>query len=84
MTVEQLFKTPEGHLSQLAILVWNKHFQRRLKRIHIDETHFIHTAGLALYGVAEELICWQVLVWVVRTPEGWLQVVIEKGTGNIL
>ena len=49
-TVEQLFKTPEGHLPRLAILFRNKHFQKRIKRIHVDEAHFIHTAGLALYG----------------------------------
>ncbi|KAF8225112.1 P-loop containing nucleoside triphosphate hydrolase protein [Tricholoma matsutake] len=50
VTVEQLFKTPEGHLPCLAILLRNKHFQRRIGRIHVDEAHFIHTAGLGHYG----------------------------------
>ncbi|KAF9455482.1 hypothetical protein BDZ94DRAFT_1316185 [Collybia nuda] len=45
-TVEQLFKTPEGHLPRLAVLIRNKHFQRRIKRIHVDEAHFIHLAGI--------------------------------------
>jgi superfamily II DNA helicase RecQ len=49
-TVEQLFKTPEGHFPRLAMLVRNKYFQRRIKRIHVDEAHFIHTAGLAHHG----------------------------------
>jgi superfamily II DNA helicase RecQ len=49
-TVEQLFKSPEGDLPRLAILVRNKHFQRRIGCIHVDEAHFIHTAGLGHYG----------------------------------
>ncbi|KAF8233987.1 hypothetical protein L208DRAFT_1264260, partial [Tricholoma matsutake] len=49
-TVEQLFKTPKGHLPHLAILVCNQHFQKRLKRIHVDEAHFIYLAGLPCHG----------------------------------
>lgn len=49
-TVEQLFKSPEGHFPRLAALVRNKLFQRRIKRIHVDEAHFIHTAGLGHHG----------------------------------
>ena len=49
-TVEQLFKTPEGRLPRLAILVRNQHFQKRLKHIHVDEAHFIYLAGLPRHG----------------------------------
>lgn len=48
--MEQLFKTPEGHLPRLAILVRNKQFQHCIGRIHVNEAHFIHTAGLGHYG----------------------------------
>lgn len=48
--MEQFFKTPEGHFPRLAILVRNKHFQKRIKRVHVDEAHFIHLAGLARNG----------------------------------
>lgn len=49
--MEQLFKTPEGHLPRLAVLIRNKHFQRRIERVHVDEAHFIHLAGLAQNGI---------------------------------
>lgn len=51
VTVEQLFKSPEGHLSRLAMLFRNKTFQKHLVRVNVDETHHIHTAGQALYGL---------------------------------
>ncbi|KAF8055298.1 P-loop containing nucleoside triphosphate hydrolase protein [Lyophyllum atratum] len=50
-TVEQLFKMPTGHMSRLGILMRNRFFQRRIRRIHVDEAHFIHLAGLDRYGV---------------------------------
>lgn len=50
VTVEQLFKSPEGHFPCLASLIWNKYFQCRIKWIHINEAHYVHTAGLAHYG----------------------------------
>ncbi|KAF8054015.1 P-loop containing nucleoside triphosphate hydrolase protein [Lyophyllum atratum] len=49
-TVEQLFKTPQGHMPRLGGLVRNRFFQRRIKRIHVDEAHFIYLAGLDRNG----------------------------------
>lgn len=43
--MEQLFKTPEGHWPRLAVLVRHQQFQKRIKRIHVDEAHSIHTDG---------------------------------------
>ena len=51
VTVEQVSKSPEGHLSRLALLVRNKAFQKHLVWVNVDETHHIHTAGQALYGL---------------------------------
>ncbi|KAF8221223.1 hypothetical protein L208DRAFT_1329412, partial [Tricholoma matsutake] len=51
VTVEQLFKTPEGHYLQLAVLLWNCHFQKQIKRVHVDEAHSIYLAGLACHGL---------------------------------
>ena len=49
MTVEQLFKSREGHLPRLAIFLRNQYFQRHIVRIVVDEAHNIYTAGLPLY-----------------------------------
>ena len=49
-TVEQLFKTPEGHLLHLAILVCDPQFQKQIKSVTVDEAHFIHLAGIPHYG----------------------------------
>lgn len=57
-TVEQLFKTPEGHLPRLAILVRNQHFQKRLKHVHVDEAHFIYLAALPRHGNAAFRPAW--------------------------
>ena len=51
VTVEQLFKSPEGHLSRLAMLMRQIQFTRRIARINVDEVHCIHTAGLPQYGL---------------------------------
>jgi superfamily II DNA helicase RecQ len=51
VTVEQLFKSREGHLPRLAIFLRKQHFQRYVVRIVVDEAHNIHTAGLPLYGL---------------------------------
>jgi hypothetical protein len=32
-----------------------------------------------MVGVAEELVCWQALVWVIETPGGQVRVVQENG-----
>lgn len=51
MTVEQLFKSREGHFPRLALLVRNQRFQRLLARVTVDEAHNIYTAGLPHYGL---------------------------------
>lgn len=51
MTVEQLFKSREGHLPRLYLLLRHHHFQRHITRINVDEVHNIYTAGLSLYGL---------------------------------
>ena len=51
VTVEQLFKSREGHLPRLANLLRNHHFQKRVIRVIVDEAHNIHTAGLSHYGL---------------------------------
>ena len=38
-----------------------KGFQRRIKRINVDEAHFIHTAGLPLYGLNAFRPAWGIL-----------------------
>jgi superfamily II DNA helicase RecQ len=50
VTVKQLFKTPEGHLPRLAILVRCRDL-KQISRVNVDEAHFIYTAGTALYGL---------------------------------
>ncbi|KAG6807324.1 hypothetical protein H0H92_007998, partial [Tricholoma furcatifolium] len=59
--VEQLFKTPAGHLPRLVILLRDRGFQRRIKRIHVDEAHFIHTAGLSQNGQSAFRLAWNKL-----------------------
>ena len=51
VTVEQLFKRPEGHFPRLAMLMRQNQFSRRIARINVDEVHCIHTAGLPKYGL---------------------------------
>ena len=46
VTVEQLFKSREGHLPRLYILVRNQGFQKLINRVNVDEAHHIYTAGL--------------------------------------
>lgn len=58
VTVEQLFKSPEGHLPRLAILMRRRDFQKRISRVNVDEAHFIYTAGTALYGLAAFRHAW--------------------------
>ncbi|KAH8993095.1 P-loop containing nucleoside triphosphate hydrolase protein [Lactarius deliciosus] len=48
---EQLCMT-NGHLPRLARLVAeDRQFLRRVQRLHVDEAHFIYTAGLKHYGL---------------------------------
>lgn len=51
MTVEQLFKSREGHLPHLAVFLRNQRFQRYVVRIVVNEAHNIHTASLPCYGL---------------------------------
>jgi superfamily II DNA helicase RecQ len=52
VTVEQLFKSSAGHLGRLGNLIRNcQDFQKRIKRINVDEAHCIYTAGFPLYGL---------------------------------
>jgi superfamily II DNA helicase RecQ len=42
-----------GHLPRLARLVsQDQQFRKRIVRVHVDEAHFIHTAGCGVYGLA--------------------------------
>jgi len=50
VTVEQLFKSREGHLPRLYFLVRNLFFQKKITRVNVDEAHSIYTAGTPLYG----------------------------------
>ncbi|KAJ7496356.1 hypothetical protein FB451DRAFT_1385766 [Mycena latifolia] len=47
---EQL-KSFNGHLPRLARLLNVAHFTKTIARVHIDEVHFLHTAGLPHYGL---------------------------------
>ena len=48
---EQLCMT-NGHLPHLARLIADdRHFASLIRRVHIDESHFIYTAGLKHYGI---------------------------------
>ncbi|KAN0129104.1 hypothetical protein V8E53_013100 [Lactarius tabidus] len=49
VTVEQLFKSCEGHLPCLAIFLRNQQFQQYVVHIVVDKAHNIHTAGLPHY-----------------------------------
>lgn len=51
VTVEQLFKSREGHLPHLALLLCNHSFQKHITRVVVDEAHNIYTAGLPHYGL---------------------------------
>ncbi len=49
-----------GHLPRLAQLIANQdsRFRKRIVRVHVDEAHFIHTAGCELYGLAAFRPAW--------------------------
>ncbi len=51
VTVEQLFKSREGHLPRLYVLLQNQHYRKLVTRVNVDEVHSIHTAGLPHYGL---------------------------------
>jgi superfamily II DNA helicase RecQ len=51
VTVEQLFKSREGHLPRLYFLIRNQGFQKLINRVNVDEVHHVHTAGLPHHGL---------------------------------
>ncbi len=58
VTVEQLFKSREGHFPRLALLLRNQTFQKLIRRINVDEAHNIHTSGLPHYGLEAFCPAW--------------------------
>ncbi|KAF9062923.1 P-loop containing nucleoside triphosphate hydrolase protein, partial [Rhodocollybia butyracea] len=52
VTAEQLFKSPEGHFTRLALLLRDHIFRRRLLHINIDEVHFVHYLGRDCFGLS--------------------------------
>ena len=51
VTVEQAFKSPEGHTSRLSTILRNPAFQKYIARVNVDEAHSIYTAGQDLHGL---------------------------------
>ena len=48
-----------GHLPRLARLIsQDRQFRKRIVRVHVDEAHFIHTAGRGLYGLVASRPAW--------------------------
>ena len=48
-----------GHLPRLARLIQNDRlFRKRIARVHVDEAHFIYTAGVDLYGLTAFRVAW--------------------------
>ncbi|KAH9070707.1 P-loop containing nucleoside triphosphate hydrolase protein, partial [Lactarius deliciosus] len=65
---EQLCMT-NGHLPRLACLVAeDRQFLRRVQRLHVDEAHFIYTAGLKHYGLPAFRPAWG------RLGEFWIKI----------
>jgi hypothetical protein len=48
---------------------------------HASHGHGLLVALRSMVGVVGELVCWQILVWVVETPGGQVRVVQENGRG---
>ncbi|KAF8150858.1 P-loop containing nucleoside triphosphate hydrolase protein [Crassisporium funariophilum] len=51
ITVEQIFRTPEGHFPRMAVTLRQPAFQSLVSRFCVDEAHSFYTAGFALYGL---------------------------------
>lgn len=58
MTVEQLFKSQEGYLPCLAILLKNLQFQKYIVCIIVNEAPNIYMAGLLHYGLDTFHLAW--------------------------
>ena len=58
MQPEQLFMN-NGHMPRLVRLVFqNRKFNQLIKRLHVDEAHFIYSAGLYHYGLPAFRSAW--------------------------
>ncbi|KAJ7208369.1 P-loop containing nucleoside triphosphate hydrolase protein [Mycena pura] len=67
---EQL-KSHKGHLPRLARLLNVPQFAKSIRRVHVDEAHHIHTAGLPLYGLPAFRPSWGALNELrIRLPKG--------------
>ncbi|KAJ7436728.1 hypothetical protein FB451DRAFT_969590, partial [Mycena latifolia] len=67
---EQL-KSFNGHLPRLARLLNVAHFTKTIARVHVDEVHFLHTAGLPHYGLPAFRPAWGCLNDLrIRLPKG--------------
>lgn len=51
ITAGQLFKSPEGHFTKLAVLLREHSFCCRIAHINIDGIHFTHFAGEDRFGI---------------------------------
>lgn len=59
ITVEQIFRTPEGHFPRMAVLLQQPAFQNLISRFCVDKAHSFYTAGFALYGLLAFLPAWR-------------------------
>ncbi|KAF9069374.1 hypothetical protein BDP27DRAFT_1363368 [Rhodocollybia butyracea] len=57
VTAEQLFKSPEGHLTPFALTLRNPAFRQRIARVNVDEIHFIHYYGMERFGIPPFSFC---------------------------
>ncbi|KAF8272466.1 hypothetical protein EI94DRAFT_1796088 [Lactarius quietus] len=56
---EQLYMSNAGHLPRLArLMAGDRHFVKLIQRVHVDEAHFIYTAGLKHYGLPALRSAW--------------------------
>ncbi|KAK0240631.1 P-loop containing nucleoside triphosphate hydrolase protein [Armillaria nabsnona] len=51
VTTEQMFKSKEGHLSRFGHLIRTLAFRKTIKRVFVDEAHFIYFAGASRYKI---------------------------------
>ncbi|KAF9553471.1 hypothetical protein CPC08DRAFT_594129, partial [Agrocybe pediades] len=54
---EQLFSI-NGHLPQLGRLMQESFFMKQVKRVHINEAHFIYMAGMPHYSLPAFRSAW--------------------------
>ncbi len=51
VTTEQMFKSKEGHVTRFGNLIWTLAFRKTIRRIFVDEAHFIYFAGTSRYKI---------------------------------